>query len=72
VLAVAMEFGLVPRLLAVFTAVLPKGSLGVDGAVACGVGAFHGSSHIVPRIVRTLRPSRDEDKLIEGIGASER
>jgi len=49
VLAVAMEFGLVPRLLAVFTAVLPKGSLGVDGAVACGVGAFRGSSHIVPR-----------------------
>jgi len=50
VLTVATEFGFVPRLLAVFTAVLPKRSLGLDRAVACGVGAFQGSSHIGPRI----------------------
>jgi len=50
VLTVATQFDLVPRLLAVFTAILPERSLRLDRAVACRVGAFgRGSSHNHPR-----------------------
>jgi hypothetical protein len=48
VLAIAAQLDLVSRLLAVITAVLAMGSLRLDHAIACRVGALDRWGHLTP------------------------